>query len=211
MGLGGQLLIVEDLVETRTWLAVIGRATFGAEPVLVESLRAARAWCARRPRGPLTALVDIGLPDGSGLELIRELADQGDAIIVVTTIFEDDDTLFAAFAAGAHGYLLKSAGRDDVARRLRDLQAGEIAISPSMARRLLGRFRRTAPAEFVPLTARESEVLSVIGRGLTLIEAGHALGISESTVGTHVKTIYRKLHIASRAEAALEARQRGLA
>jgi DNA-binding NarL/FixJ family response regulator len=138
----------------------------------------------------LTALIDIGLPDGSGLELIREQADQGDATIVVTTIFDDDDTLVGAFTAGAHGYLLKSAGPDDVAERLRDLQAGEIAISPSMARRLLGRFRQTAPAEFAALTARETDVLSVIGRGLTLAEAGHALGISGHTVGAHVKTIY---------------------
>lgn len=204
------VLIVEDLPDTLAWLAAVAREITGAEPAMAASLSAARAWVARRPAGPLLALVDIGLPDGSGLSLVAELARDPAATAVVTTIFDDDETLIAAFAAGAHGYLLKSAGRADVEARLRALDAGEVAISPSMARRLLQRLRQP-PAAASALTPREREVLSMIGRGLTLGEAGVVLGISSQTVATHVKTIYRKLNIASRAEAALEARHLGLA
>ena len=210
MNAGRQVLIVEDLAETRAWLQAIARQLFGLEPALASTLADARAWLAGRAQGSLLALVDLGLPDGSGLDLIAELSVDSGADIVVTSIFEDDETLVAAFAAGAHGYLLKSAGREDVAARLRALDAGEVAISPSIARRLLGRMRR-APEPTLDLTARETDVLRLIGRGLTLGEAGEVLGISSQTVATHVKAIYRKLNIASRAEAALEARQRGLA
>ncbi|MHA6721864.1 LuxR C-terminal-related transcriptional regulator [Sphingomonas sp. RS2018] len=204
-------LIVEDLVDTRTWLAGIVQEIFGVTPALAGSLAAARDWRRQHSATPVLALIDIGLPDGSGLDLVNELAGDPRSTIIVTTIFEDDETLLRAFACGAHGFLLKALGSADIADRLRALERGEVAISPSIARRLLGRFRQAQPSAAAELTHRETEVLSMIGRGLTVAEASNVLGIAGETVSTHVKSIYRKLNIASRAEAALEARRRGLA
>jgi DNA-binding NarL/FixJ family response regulator len=212
--------IVEDIVQTREWLTELVRKAFGAiEVATAVDLRSARAWLA----GPdvnqpgLVALVDLGLPDGSGIDLIREIRDRHPAVqVVVTTVYDDDSHLVHAIAAGAHGYLLKDRDAEELIAQLRGIDRGEAAISPAIARRILDQFRVHAAfaagsaLDTPALTIRETEVLRLIGRGLTLGEASGVLGLSPQTVATHVKNIYRKLGIASRAEAALEASRRNL-
>ncbi len=211
-----QVLIIEDIAPLREALAARAAAVFGiAAAGQADSLAAARAWLRehRQVDLPLVALVDLGLPDGSGVELIAELAADSNATCIVTTVFEDDGNVMRALGAGAQGYLLKGEDIAAIEGRLRGLERGEVAVSPQIARRLLERFRQPAimvPALDVALTQRETDVLRAIGRGLTIGEAAHALGIGAHTVGTHVKNIYRKLNIASRAEAAIEAARRGL-
>lgn len=211
-----QLLVVEDIDGLRASLVAVSAKVFGiAEPGQAGTLAEARQWLANRRKVelPLIALVDIGLPDGSGDALIAELALDGNATAVVTTVFEDDGNVMRALGAGAQGYLLKSEDMTVIEERLRGLDRGEVAVSPPIARKLLNHFRnRPVPStmEEVALTPRESEVLRIIGRGLTIPEAAHALEIGATTVATHVKNIYRKLNIASRAEAAIEATRRGL-
>lgn len=216
MPLTRQILIVEDIAPMRRTLAERAAAIFGCVRVdQAESLDAARSWLRheRRVELPLIALIDLGLPDGSGVELIAQLATDSNATCIVTTIFEDDGNVMRALGAGAEGYLLKGEDMTAIEDRLRGLERGEVAVSPQIARRLLEHFRTpplVPPDTDIALTQRETDVLRVIGRGLTLAEAGHALEISAQTVGTHVKNIYRKLNIASRAEAAIEAARRGL-
>lgn len=221
--LGGpiRLLILEDIPATRDWLVrAAGSAFAGAEIATMGSLAEARRWLADLPADgrPIVALVDIGLPDGSGTAFIAELVRAApQATIVVTTIYDDDAHLLEAMVAGASGYLLKDRDVGEIARRLTGIVHGEVAISPAIARRILHLFRSqtlllgAVQAEPVPLTARETDVLRMIGRGLKVAEAAGALGLSELTVASYVKAIYRKLDISSRAEAALEAARRGLA
>lgn len=211
-----QLLIVEDIAPLRHALAERASAVFAVADVAeVGSLVAAREWLRdhRQIELPLIALIDLGLPDGSGDQLIAELAADSNATCIVTTIFEDDGNVMRALGAGAQGYLLKGEDISSIEERLRGLERGEVAVSPPIARRLLERFRTPAIVQSeaeITLTQRETDVLRAIGRGLTIPEAAHALEIGAHTVGTHVKNIYRKLNIASRAEAAIEAVKRGL-
>ena len=218
------VLVVEDQPDTRAWLAgVVGDAMPGADVVSHERLGDARAWLSDLPASDRDrlhlALVDLGLPDGSGIELIRELADGfPQTLPVVATVYDDESYLFDAIAAGAQGYLLKDQDAEVLVHRLRRMEDGEPPLSPSIARRMMAHFRRPeepalpsgpAAADGV-LTPRELEVLALLGRGSRVPEAARRLGLTEHTVSTYVKIIYRKLRISSRAEAALEASRRGL-
>jgi DNA-binding NarL/FixJ family response regulator len=219
-------LIVEDQGDTRTWLGRMLASAF--EGIMVSeapTLSAARDWIASR-RDTLSrdngvkhiALVDIGLPDGSGIDLIRDLARHHPAVTpIVTTIYDDDHHVFDAIAAGAQGYLLKDQHPDTLIEYLHRIDAGEPPLSPSIARRMMQHFARPQPralAAAIPteevLTAREMDVLRLLGRGLRVSEAARTLGLTPHTVAGYVKTVYRKLNISSRAEAALEAARRGL-
>jgi DNA-binding NarL/FixJ family response regulator len=199
------------VAETRRWLVGTIRDAFGAQAHAMATCGEARTWLRNRAVGtPLLALIDIGLPDGSGVDLIEAMVNEDPAVVaIVTTIYEDDANLMNAFSAGAQGYLLKDQDEKAFVRRLSMIEHGDVPISPVIARRLLHRFRNDGPAD-TPLSPREMEVLRLIGRGLKANEAATVLGISAQTVTTHVKAIYRKLEISSRAEAALEAHRRGL-
>jgi DNA-binding NarL/FixJ family response regulator len=211
-------LIVEDVAATRDWLdALVRRAYPGAAVASAATLAEARRWLgAQAGDAPVLCLVDLGLPDGSGVDFIRELlARMPSAQPVVTTLYDDDAHLLAAMAAGAHGYLLKDHEPADIVRRLHAMERGESPISPAMAQRILAHFRTharfvDAQPEAARLTPRETDVLRLIGRGLRVAEAARALGLSESTVSGYLKIVYRKLDIGSRAEAAVEAVRRGL-
>ncbi len=168
----------------------------------------------RRAADLSIVLIDIGLPDGSGLDLLEQTAKAAPAALrIVATIFDDDDHLLQAFASGAQGYLLKEEPRERLVERLRNVGGGEPAISPSLATKILRRFTQHAQSaalrsEGEALTPRESEILQLIGKGLRVGEAASVLGVSQHTVSTHVKSIYAKLGISTRAEAALEASRR---
>ncbi|MBL8770860.1 MAG: response regulator transcription factor [Phenylobacterium sp.] len=212
-------LVVEDRPDTREWLqSVVAEAFPGIRVAGAGSLRDARrilAELAARPAFELSvALVDLGLPDGSGVDLVREIArDFPQAAPVVATIYDDDTHLFDSLAAGAQGYILKQEHPQAVAETLRRIEAGEPPLSPSIARRMLERLRPPTPKpepDDAGLSPRETEVLALIGRGLSSPEAARVLGLKPQTVAGYVKVIYQKLHITSRAEAALAAAQRGL-
>lgn len=218
-------LVVEDKADTRAWLGrIMGQAFVGIETHAVPTRGAALAWIQDRGRrlkgdadGSHIALIDLGLPDGSGVEIIRELSSNYPSVVpIVTTIYDDDTHLFDAIAAGAKGYLLKDQHADTLVGYLHRIEHGEPPLSPSIARRMLEHFSTQAarlPAAAMPeagLTPRELDVLRLLGRGLRIHEAARVLGLTPHTVAGYVKVIYRKLNITSRAEAAIEAVRRGL-
>jgi len=165
---------------------------------------------------PDVLVVDLGLPDGSGAELIRRAAQKRpDCDALVVTVFGDDQHVIDAIEAGATGYLLKDSPAGELTRCIRELRAGGAPISPSIARRLLARMRAPAekpagPQAASPLTEREAEILQLIAKGLSFADVGDVTGISAHTVVAHVKKIYRKLSVHSRGEAVFEATQLGL-
>jgi len=160
-------------------------------------------------------LVDLGLPDRDGRDLIRWIsAQQPAASVMVVTVFGDDSHVVSSFEAGAVGYLLKDTPPDEIARRIVELHEGGSPISPSVARQLLRRFvgRGAAAATPVddPLSERERQVLKLIEKGMTYEEVAEVLNISWHTVTAFLRRVYRKLQVNSRAEAVYEARQRGI-
>ena len=213
-------LVVDDLPAVRAGFVELLRENY-PEAQIFEAGRMAEAMHILQREPVDLLLVDLGLPDASGLELIRALVElRPQARSVVVTIFDDDDHLFPALQAGAFGYLLKDRPKIELRAQLRRIQDGEPPLSPSIARRMVQHFTRlhAGPApllnrdqeEQIALTERESEVLQLVGKGYTLPEIAVQLGLSRHTVADYVKQIYRKLDISSRAEAALEAARRGL-
>lgn len=205
-----QGLIVEDLPDARDWLiAVMAEAFPDIEIHTAGTLGLARATIANSL--PDVALIDIGLPDGSGIDLIAELnRDHPQVMSIVTSVFDDDTHLFAALGAGAAGYLLKDQSRDDLTEMLRRIADGQPPLSPAIARRLLGFFGPKEAMDDTHLTSRERDVLALIAKGYTTAKVAEYLGITRNTASGYVKVIYRKLNITSRAEAALEASRRGI-
>lgn len=167
-------------------------------------------------------LTDLGLPDGSGLEVIALCAELHPlADIMVVSMFGDEKNVLAAIEAGAAGYVLKDAADLDVAQAILTLRAGGSPMSPLIARKLLSRVRTPAPSvqsvapaasrrDVPSLTRRESDTLEIIARGYTYEEAAQVMGVTVSTVQTHIKSMYRKLAVNSRSEAVFEARVLGL-
>ncbi|ESQ77112.1 response regulator transcription factor [Asticcacaulis sp. AC402] len=207
-----QILIVEDLGETREWLRRAVTTAFpGCEVREASDMRSGIH--AAKGGGFDLAIIDLGLPDGSGTSVITAFRDnQPDALVIVATVMGDDASIIAALSAGAHGYLLKDSPADLFARQLEQLGQGIPALSPSVARRIVDHFRSTAVVHQpeAVLTARELDVLGLISRGLRNADAAQSLGLMESTVASHIKSIYSKLGISSRAEAAIRAQRMGL-
>lgn len=181
-------------------------------------------------------LVDLELPDGNGLELLAELTHYP-ATKIVTTLYSDDDHLFPTLQCGADGYLLKEDRFEVLVEELQKIVRGQPPLSPAIARRLLTHFRSGAgsnsrapvsafasagglgnskpvPLEKLPdherLTPREIEVLTYLSKGFTIKEIASLMGIKWFTVNDHIKSIYKKLNVSSRAEAAVLASKQGL-
>lgn len=181
----------------------------------ISSAAAARESLARG--APDVLLVDLGLPDGSGIHVIREAASRhAETDIMVVTVFGDEAHVLASIEAGATGYLLKDSLPDEFIDIIRQLRAGGSPISPVIARQLLKRLRpghASLPLDAhdrTRLSARESEILSLIAKGFSFVELARLLDISPHTVTTYVKKIYQKLAVHSRGEAVYEASRRGL-
>lgn len=167
-------------------------------------------------------LIDLGLPDGNGIDLIRQVSKKRpDADIMVVTVFGDEQHVVSSIEAGATGYILKDSTPADVISCIRLLRAGGSPVSPVVARSVLRAIRNrmsatssaatraTAP-ENNPLSVRETEILQLLAKGMSFGEIGEILGISPHTVTAHIKKIYRKLAVHSRGEAVYEATQMGL-
>jgi len=213
------ILLLEDLPEIRAWLKVLIHQVFPQSHIQ----EAARIHDALELVTAIKfdlALIDLGLPDGSGVSVVGALREsQPECQSVVVTIHDDDDHLFPALQAGAFGYLLKEQARELIAEQLKRMSGGEPPLSPSIARRVIAHFAAQAKVKtqqrpncmpHVLLTDRENEVLLRVAKGYTLPEIGVQLGLSRHTIADYVKQIYRKLNVSSRAEAALEAQRLGL-
>jgi DNA-binding NarL/FixJ family response regulator len=207
------IAIVEDEPETRAALrarlsAVAHFRIAGDAGSLAEGRALLRAQ-------PVDVLVtDLGLPDGSGLELIAEVRQRAPATaILVLTVFGDEHKLVQAIERGARGYLLKDESAIGLVDAVEQLRAGGAPISPAIARHLVARMLREATPTLPPdsqLTAREVEVLKLAAKGYNHAEVGRLLGLSANTVASYTRRIYEKLEVGSRAEALYEAGRLGL-
>lgn len=243
-----KVLIVEDNPVARTFLTRVVKDSFSDPMEITEvgDLLGARRQIesARHEAGHefKLMLVDLELPDGSGLEFLSEVGSYP-AVKIVTTLYSDDDHLFPALQCGADGYLLKEDRFEVLVEELQKIVRGQPPLSPAIARRLLSHFRPTGnsgsgtatlesgfsslgpPSAYGPnprsvwmepapecerLTPRETEVLTYLSKGFTIKEIANLMGIKWFTVNDHIKSIYKKLNVSSRAEAAVLASKQGL-
>lgn len=204
-------LILDDVPDSQIWLSQALSSAFpGIQLSAADSLKEARAWLADHP-APELALIDLGLPDGSGTGLIAELnRSSPQTLCIVASIFDDNQHIFPALRAGAQGYLLKDQPLAKIVELLKGVAEGRPPLSPAIARKMLGYFQPQPQPEREQLTERENDVLRCIAKGLTLPETAKLLNLSPHTVSGYVKDIYRKLNVCSRAEAALTAHSMGL-
>jgi DNA-binding NarL/FixJ family response regulator len=212
-----RVAIVEDDAEMRErlsasirqqdWLALAAAYGTGAEALAGLSSQA-----------PDVLLVDIGLPDMSGLDVIRFVAARHPACdILVISIFGDEATVLAALETGARGYLLKGSVAHDISLDIHEIRNGGSPLSPVIARQVLKRLRKVSPLagndvtdEETTLSPRETEILNAIARGFSYAETAGMLNITVTTVHSHLKHIYVKLAVHSKTEAVFEANRLGL-
>lgn len=202
-----RLLIVDDHPVVRDGLRGVftGDADF---EVVGEAGDGAEALVRARGRQVDVVLMDLRMPGMGGVEAIVGLREAAPAAhVLVLTTYDTDSDVLPAVEAGATGYLLKDAPREDLVRAVRAAAEGEAVLSPSVARRLMGQVRRT---EQEPLSRRELEVLALIADGATNRQAAAKLFVSEATIKTHLLHIYEKLGVRDRAAAVGEAYKRGL-
>jgi DNA-binding NarL/FixJ family response regulator len=162
---------------------------------------------------PDVVVMDLQMPDGNGIEATRELARTvPSAVVLVLTMYDDDDWVFAAMRAGARGYVLKGAEHQEIARAITAVAAGEAIFGPAVATRVLAYFAAppVTPTPFPELTAREREVLDLIAAGRNNHQIAERLGLSVKTVTNHISAIFAKLQVADRTQAILRARDAGL-
>lgn len=194
------------MLETVEGFDVVGEAASGEEACeLAEQLQ------------PDIILMDINLPRMSGIEATKEIVQQhGDIGILVLTMYDDDSSVFAAMRAGARGYLLKEANRNEIIRAIQAVGEGEAIFSPAIARRMMFYFEaksklsKAQPVVFPQLTDREREVLDQIARGKNNADIAKYLGLNQKTIRNHVSNILSKLHASDRAQAIIMAREAGL-
>jgi DNA-binding NarL/FixJ family response regulator len=161
-----------------------------------------------RQPAPSVILLDVGLPGMSGLDGIPQLRERApQTVVIILTVFEDDEKIFRAICAGAAGYLLKTAPVEDIARAIRDALAGGAPMNGRIARRVLDMFARFAPArsDDYGLTPRESQILEAMVQGKTKKEIAAVLDLSFHTVDTHLRNIYQKLEVNTRTGAVAKA------
>jgi len=209
------VIIVEDHRDAANILLEVAQGTFpSAEVQLSHTFAEGLEYL--QSRSYSIALLDLGLPDGDGLDLIKYAAkNHRSTLIIVTTIFDDEEHLFDALRSGASGYLLKGHSPEELANYLGEAVAGRPALSPRIAQSMLGFFRNdkekvTEIEEqelLVDLTQRELDVLSLIAKGFGVKEVSELLDISSNTVSHHIKNLYSKLNVHNRAEATAAAVQ----
>ena len=195
---------VRAMLEAMPEAEVIGEATTGSEAVAqADTLQ------------PDVVLMDIKMPGMNGIDATRAILHTSPHIgVLIVTMFDDDDSVFAALRAGARGYLLKDARLDDLVRSVTAVSRGEAIFSPAIARRVMQFFSAPQlPAQqqlFPELTDREREVLTLIGQGLNNEAIAARLVLSLKTVRNHVSNILNKLQVNDRAQALIRARDAGL-
>jgi DNA-binding NarL/FixJ family response regulator len=185
-------------------ITVVGEAASGQEAVELA-----------RKLEPHVVLMDIKMPGLNGIEATREILRANPRVgVLMLTMFEDDDSVFAAMRAGAKGYLLKDSGGEGVVYAIRAVTSGEAVFGPGVAERIIGFFsipRSAAPQRAFPeLTEREEEILSLVAQGKSNQEIARQLFVSLKTVRNHVSNILVKLQVADRAQAVIRARDAGI-
>ena len=209
-----RILIVDDhepfrkglyiLLGSLPGIEVVGEAANGEEAIqLTEKLQ------------PDIILMDIQMPGVNGIEATRVIHQTSPHIgIIVLTMFEDDDSVFASMRAGARGYLLKGADQSEISRAILSVNKGEALFGPGIARRLINFFTNLNPSQgerpFPELTDREHEVLNLIAQGLNNSDISQRLVINPKTVRNHVSNIFSKLQVVDRAQAIIRARDAGM-
>src|SRR5215218_1245384 len=162
---------------------------------------------------PDVVVMDLQMPELNGIEATRELARAvPTTAVLVLTMFDDDDSVFAAMRAGARGYVLKGAEQQEIARAITAVAAGEAIFGPAVAARVLTFFATppAPPTPFPELTARERQVLDLLAAGRSNHQIAERLGLSAKTVANHVSAVFGKLQVADRTQAILRARDAGL-
>ena len=195
---------LEQMLTEVVDIEVVGEAQTGQEAVeLAERL------------APDVVVMDLRMPGLDGIEATRRLRrGESRSAVIVLTMFEDDDSVFAAMRAGALGYLLKGAEEDEIVRAIRAVAAGEAIFGPEIARRVIAHFAHGAGsmrAAFPALTDRERDVLEQVAAGKGNATIAHELSISLKTVRNHVSNIFTKLQVSDRSAAIVKAREAGFA
>lgn len=213
-----RVLLADDHAAIRSGLRVMLEQT-GEITVVGEAADGRAAVANARALDPDVVLMDIRMPGMDGIEATREIVATSRTGVLVLTTFDDDAYVFGALRAGAAGFLLKTVAAADLVEAVRRVAAGEGVVSPEVTRSLLAEFARspvddrppTEVPELSTLTAREREVLAALGRGLSNAALAAELGISEATAKTHVSSVLAKTGCTSRMQAAVLARESGLA
>ncbi|HWD80202.1 MAG TPA: response regulator transcription factor [Kribbella sp.] len=206
-----RVVLADDHPVVRAGLAALLSSLPGIEVVGVAATgrEAVREVVTTRPD---VAVLDLQMPDLDGFAATRELARSAPEVaVLVLTMFEDDDSVFAAMRAGARGYLVKGAEQEEIARAIRAVAAGEAIFGPGVARRVLTFFAAPPPTDpFPELTAREREILDHLAAGLSNQAIAARLDLAPKTVANNVSTIFTKLGTADRSTAIVQARNAGL-
>ena len=194
---------LQALFASRSDVTVAGQAATGAEAIALAE-----------QHQPDVILMDIQMPDLNGIEATRRIVRTSPHIgVIIVTMFEDNDSVFAAMRAGARGYLLKGADQEEMLRTIRAVARGEALFGPAIATRLMHFFASPTAAQpglFPELTDREREVLELIARGHSNSDIARELTIALKTVRNHVSNIFSKLQVVDRAQAIIRAREAGL-
>jgi DNA-binding NarL/FixJ family response regulator len=194
---------MRTLLGTNPLFEVVAEAETGAEAIRLASELA-----------PDVVMMDLQMPGGSGIEATRAIVANSQATrVLVVTLFEDDDSVFAALRAGALGYLVKDTDEDEIVRAIEAVAHGEAIYGPAIATRVLAFFAAGRPPQrtaFPSLTDREREILLLVARGQSNPAIARVLSLSPKTVANHVSNIFGKLQVADRVEAVIRAREAGL-
>ena len=207
-----RVVLADDHPVVRAGLAALLTSLDGIEVVGVAATgrEAVREVITMRPD---VAVLDLQMPDLDGFAATRDLARSApDVAVLVLTMFEDDDSVFAAMRAGARGYLVTGAEQEEIARAIQAVAAGEAIFGPGVAQRVLRFFATPAPAAnpFPELTTRERQILDLLAAAMPNSMIATRLGLSPKTVANHLSSIFTKLQVADRAQAILRARDAGL-
>ena len=195
---------LHELLASLPEIEVVGEATTGAEAI-----------CKAKRLQPDVILMDIKMPGTNGIDATRSIVTASPHIsILIITMLEDDESVFAAMRAGARGYLLKGANQSDLMRAIRAVTSGEVIFGPGVARHALSLFATARPAfrsrVFPELSERETELLLLMAQGYSNQEIADQLGLTLKTVRNHASNIFSKLQVADRSQAVLLARDAGL-
>lgn len=207
-----RVVVADDHAVVREGLRALIGAVEGYELVdaVATGRQAVRAAVTLQPH---VLVMDINMPDGSGIDATREISRTAPKVaVLMLTMFDDDDSVFAAMRAGALGYVLKGADPEDILRAIAAVAAGNAVFGPGIARRAIAYLSAPAPTEpaFPGLSPREREILDLIASGLGNASIAARLTLSPNTISNHISSIFAKLQVASRAEAIVRARDAGL-